>query len=97
MTVGRLMALITDNIALLVMMVAILISAVAVVYSKHQNRVEFVALQKLEKQRDQLNEEWERLLIEQSTYSRPDRIEKAARIDLKMAVPTTQQIRVIYQ
>ena len=97
MTFGRLMTLITDNIALLVMMAAILISAVAVVYSKHQNRVEFVALQKLEKQRDQLNEEWERLLIEQSTYSRPDRIEKAARIDLKMAVPTTQQIRVIYQ
>jgi len=95
MTLGRMMSLLSEHIALIVMVTAIVISAMAVIYSKHQSRVEFVALQKLERERDHLNEEWERLLIEQSTYSRPDHIEKRAKIDLKMAVPSTQQMRVI--
>ncbi len=95
MTLTRLMTLISEHMAVILMIIAIVISAMAVVYSKHQSRVEFVALQKLERQRDNLNEEWERLLIEQSTWARPDHIEKRAKLDLKMAVPTADQIRVI--
>lgn len=95
MTLSRLLSLINEHLALVFMIIAIVLTAMAVVYSKHQSRVEFVALQQLERQRDHLNEEWERLLIEQSTWARPDHIEKRAKLDLNMSVPTADQIRVI--
>jgi cell division protein FtsL len=81
--------------ALLVSVSAIVISAISIVYIKHQSRVEFVALQKLEQHRDDLNEEWGRLLLEQSTYAGPGRIEGEARLKLKMIVPTSAKTVVI--
>ena len=48
MSFGRLIALISENLALVLMVLAVVTSAISVVYSKHQSRVEFVALQKLE-------------------------------------------------
>jgi cell division protein FtsL len=95
MTFGRLIALISENLALVLMVLAVVTSAISVVYSKHQSRVEFVALQKLEQHRDHLNEEWGRLLLEQSTYAGPGRIESQAKLKLKMTVPTAQQTVVI--
>jgi len=83
------------NYASLVMMIAVIASAMAVVYSKHSSRVEFVALQKLEQQRDALNEEWGRLLLEQSTWASPGRVEQQARMRLKMIVPTADMTVVI--
>lgn len=95
MTIGRLIALLSENMALLVSVSAIVISAISIVYIKHQSRVEFVALQKLEQHRDDLNEEWGRLLLEQSTYAGPGRIEGEARLKLKMIVPTPAKTVVI--
>ena len=95
MTFCRLITMISENLALVLMVSAIVVSAISVVYSKHQSRVEFVALQKLEQHRDHLNEEWGRLLLEQSTYAGPGRIERQAKLKLKMTVPTAQQTVVI--
>jgi len=95
MIFGRLIALLSENLALMIMIVAVVISAISVVYSKHQSRVEFVALQKLEQHRDHMNEEWGRLLLEQSTYDGPGRIERQAKLRLKMIVPTAQHTVVI--
>lgn len=83
------------NFPLFVLTLAILASAIAVVYTKHAGRTEFVALQKLEKQRDALNENWGRLLLEQSTWSGPGRIEQQAQSRLTMIVPTADMIVVI--
>jgi cell division protein FtsL len=52
------------NIPMLVMVALVIVSSVGVIYSKHMNRNEFIQLQKLERQRDLLNEEWGRLLLE---------------------------------
>jgi len=60
----------------------------AVVYSKFVWRAEFVELQQLEKTRDKLNEEWGKLLLEQSTWASPARVQRQARTRLKMIVPT---------
>ena len=95
MIFGRLIALLSENLALMIMIVAVVISAISVVYSKHQSRVEFVALQKLEQHRDHMNEERGRLLLEQSTYAGPGRIERQAKLRLKMIVPTAQHTVVI--
>ena len=64
-------------------------SAVQVVVSQHQARQTFRELQKLEMVRDELNEEWGRLQLEQSTWATDDRIEQAARIRLNMVNPET--------
>lgn len=75
------------NIPLTLMVLAVFVSAISVIYTKHISRAEFVALQRLENQRDDLNEEWGRLLLEQSTWGAPGRVEQQARSRLDMLVP----------
>lgn len=95
MTLSRIVSLLSEHLALLIMVLAVLASAISVVYTKHQSRVEFVALQKLEQRRDHLNEEWGRLLLEQSTWASPGRVERQAKIRLNMIVPTAERTVVI--
>jgi cell division protein FtsL len=83
------------DLPLLVMIIAVIVSAVGVVYSKHLGRIEFVALQKLEHRRDQLNEEWGRLLLEQSTWANQSRVEQQSRLRLQMLLPTPDMTVVI--
>lgn len=83
------------DMPMLVMVILVIISAVSVIYSKHLNRNEFIQLQKLEKQRDLLNEEWGRLLLEQSTWGSPSRVEQQARTRLNMIVPSADMTVVI--
>jgi cell division protein FtsL len=83
------------DMPLLVMIVLVIISAVSVIYSKHSSRNEFIQLQRAEKQRDLLNEEWGRLLLEQSTWGSPSRVEQEARLRLQMIVPTADMTVVI--
>lgn len=78
-----------------ILIVLILISSISVVYAKHGGRTEFVALQKLEKQRDHLNEEWGRLLLEESTWAGLGSIEKQASLRLNMIVPTSDMTVVV--
>lgn len=67
-------------------------SAVQVVVSQHQARRIFGELQKLESTRDELNEEWGRLQLEQSTWATDDRVELVARTQLNMVEPETKSI-----
>lgn len=83
------------NWPLLTVIMLVIISAVAVIYSKHLNRNEFIQLQQLEKQRDLLNEEWGRLLLEQSTWGSPSRVEQQVRSRLDMVVPSSDRTVVI--
>ncbi|PHS71050.1 MAG: cell division protein FtsL [Methylophaga sp.] len=83
------------DIPVVLMILAVLLSAIVVVYAKHSGRSEFVALQKLENRRDQLEEEWGRLLLEQSTWATPGRVERQARNKLHMIVPTAQMTIVV--
>lgn len=77
------------------MLLAVMTSAVAVVYSKHAGRTEFIALQSLEQERDTLNEGWGRLLLEQSTWASPSHVEQQAINRLHMIVPTADMTVVI--
>lgn len=67
--------------------ISVFISATLVVVSQHESRKLFVEIQALEKNRDELNEEWSRLLLEQSTWATDARIEKVARNQLDMRAP----------
>jgi len=65
----------------------IMLSAFGLVYTRHQSRLRFVALQQLERQRDALDAEWSRLKIQQATLDSPQTVATAARDRLNMVVP----------
>lgn len=68
-----------------VLAVLVLVSAVAVVYAKHQGRKQFIELQALGNERDDMDIEWGQLQLEQGTLTTQGKIEKAARERLGMA------------
>lgn len=70
-------------------------SALALVYTKHESRKFFVELEGLTAERDELNIEWGRLQIEQSTWATHARIEKVAVDDLQLARPKPTDIYVV--
>ncbi len=80
---------------LAIMVVAVMMSAIAVAYSKHKSRQLFVELQGLNSERDALDIEWGRLQLEQSTLATPIRIEDIARRRLGMFVPSADEIEII--
>jgi len=68
--------------ALLVLLV--LVSAVSVVYARHQGRKLFIDLQALGKERDNMDIEWGQLQLEQGTLTTQGQVERAARDRLGM-------------
>lgn len=75
--------------------VVCVISAVALIYTKHESRKLFVELERLTMERDELNIEWGQLQIEQSTWATHARIEKVARDELSLMRPKSTEIYVI--
>jgi len=84
-------------ILIAILVVAVMCSAMGVIYSKHQSRKVFVSLQKLHNQVDELNIEWGQLQLEQSAWSSHGRIEKIARKKLQMTLPKANEILYIKQ
>ena len=77
------------------LLLAMLASAIAVVWSRNESRELFMRLTVLQNQRDALNVEFGRLELEQATWADPARIEQVARRQLGMINPLPQDIRVI--
>ena len=72
-----------------------LISAVAVVGVRHENRISFIELQTLYQERDNLNIEWRRLLLEQAALSRYKQLEDWAKSNLTMEPPEQQIVLLV--
>ena len=71
------------------------LSAMALVFTKHESRKLFVELEQLTHERDELNIEWGQLQIEQSTWATHARIEQVATDDLALVRPRSTEIFVI--
>ena len=84
-------------LALGVLLLAVIASGVAVVWARHQDRVAFVQLSKLQNQRDALNVEFGRLELEQATWASPSRIEQIARGQLGMISPPPASVEMIHE
>ena len=70
-------------------------SAIALVYTKHDSRKLFVELEMLTQERDELNIEWGQLQIEQSTWATHARIERVALDKLSLVRPRSTEIFII--
>ena len=84
-------------LAFAVLLLAVVASAIAVVWARHQGRVAFVHLTQLQNQRDALNVEYGRLELEQATWAAPGRIEQIARSQLDMVNPAPAQAQMVRQ
>lgn len=79
----------------LALLAACLLSALAVISVSHQTRVQYAQLQQLEREQQQLQTEWGQLLLEESAWSAPSRIERLAIERLEMHLPDVHHVEVI--
>ncbi len=80
---------------LLLLFIAVLVSAIAVAYSAHWNRQLLNSLYGELSVRDKAQAEWGRLILEQSTWTAHSRIETLASEQLKMRIPEPAEVRMV--
>jgi cell division protein FtsL len=71
----------------LTLIVAIVVSALAVVRTKHENRGLVTELEGLRGERERLDMEWAQLQLEEATLANNNRVEHIARNQLGMTEP----------
>ncbi|GAW86628.1 cell division protein FtsL [Bathymodiolus platifrons methanotrophic gill symbiont] len=80
---------------LVVMLLVVLVgSGLAVIFSKHNSRLVFIEIQKTEQELDRLEIRWERLTLEERMLSEHNRVEKIAR--KKMSLVELERKAIVY-
>lgn len=74
---------------------AVLISALAVVYTTNLYRVTLGQLQQAEQQSHQLQLRWGQLLLEQASLATPGRVQQLAEEKLHMVLPAGKQTFIL--
>ena len=82
-------------LGLVLLVAAVVASAIGVVYARHLHRQAFVALTALERERDELNIEFGRLQLEQATWAETNRIEQIATAQLRMVHPDPASTQIV--
>ena len=77
---------------LLTLVFALLLTALAIVYTTNEHRIRFSHLERLEQQTNQLQLQWGQLLLEQASLATPERVEYMAASKLQMKLPTVLMI-----
>ncbi|MVW74780.1 cell division protein FtsL [Pseudomonas xionganensis] len=83
------------SLLMLVLFLALLVSALAVSYSAHWNRQLLNDLYAELSVRDKAQAEWGRLVLEQSTWTAHNRIETLASERLGMRIPDAGEVRMV--
>ena len=80
---------------LILLLAAVMVVSIAVVQTRQESRQLFAELQARQAERDALNIEWGKLLLEEATWSQHRRVEALARSRLNMSTPDAAHIRVV--
>lgn len=80
---------------IMVLCLVLMMSSFALVFVRHQNRIEFVQYRKLQRQHDDLQVKWRQLLVENRTLSLHQRVESTAREKLAMGMPSPDRTVVV--
>ena len=80
---------------LAILFVSVIFVAIKTVVHRHESRVAFMQLQKLEKERDALAAQWSRLKLEQGAILNQVLVERRARWDLKMKMPKASEKMIV--
>jgi cell division protein FtsL len=82
-------------VALPLLWLAVLASAVAAVRARHESRTLFVELERLTAERDALNIEWGQQQLEQSAWSNHGFVETVASTRIHMKLPKPDEVRIV--
>ena len=82
-------------VIVLLLLLAVISTALGVVYAREQNRRLFVDYTQLQKERDEFNVEFSRLELEQATWAETNRIDQIARGQLGLVAPVAANTVVI--
>ncbi len=80
---------------IILLFAAVILISIVVVQLRHESRQRFAELQVQQAERDALNVEWGKLLLEEGAWSQHRRIEMLARKRLDMDTPDAASIRVV--
>ncbi|HWR78784.1 MAG TPA: cell division protein FtsL [Pseudomonas sp.] len=83
------------SLLLLLLFVGVLVSALAVSYSAHVHRQMLNALFAELSERDKMQAEWGRLILEQSTWTAHSRIESLAVGQMQMRIPEPAEVQLV--
>ncbi len=83
------------SLLLLLLFLAVLLSAMGVSYSAHWNRQLLNELYAELSVRDKAQAEWGRLILEQSTWTAHNRIETMATERLQMRIPDAAEVQMV--
>lgn len=80
------------RVAIFVLSICLFVSSLAVVYVRHQHRLEYTRLTQVTAERDDLFIEWNVLMVAMGTWSSLSRIENASKESLQMHAPKPNEI-----
>ena len=75
------------NRLLAILAAGLLMTALAVIYSKYYSRLIFIEILKQERELDQREVEWGQTQLELTTFAEQNRVEMVAREKLKLIMP----------
>jgi len=75
-----------------ILVAVLLISALAVIFSKYQSRSLFIEIQTQERMLDDYEVEWGQLQLELTTLTEENRVERVAEKQLKLRMPEREKI-----
>lgn len=84
-----------EMLGIAILMFAVLTSAFTVIYVKNLDRRLFSDIQVLQQKKEQSQVEWGQLLLEQSTWAAPARIQHLAADKLDMVAPAFTEITMV--
>jgi cell division protein FtsL len=84
-----------ELVGVVVLAVSVTASGIWIVKTEHHSRQLFIQVEQLNREQDQLQIDWGRLQIEQSTWATHPRIESLARERLHLTVPRDEQLVVV--
>jgi cell division protein FtsL len=84
-----------EQLSVVAVVLLLLVSSIGVIYSSHMTRQMYRSLQVLQQDQDDLDSEYEKLLLEQSAWADYTRVDQLAREELNMSAPANQNLFIV--
>ncbi len=78
-----------------ILVIAVVALSLLVINLRHHSRLLVTEFQQLKLERDSMNIEWGKLLLEEGAWSQHQRIEVTAKTKLGMALPSRDQLVIV--
>jgi cell division protein FtsL len=81
-----------STVGIIVLLIMLMSSALAVIYSKNYSRSIFIDIERHERALDQYEVQWGQMQLELSTLAEQNRVERIAKERLKLVLPPRESI-----